>query len=169
VGDASEFRIEPLSAAHDRTSFSSGEPALDEYIRRFASQDMRRRVSQVFVATSPPDPRVIGYYTLSGTSFSRDELAPDLARRLPRYPVPAAIIGRLAVERSRQRQGFGERLLVDAFDRIREASRSIAVYAIVVDAKNDAVRRFYEAYGFRSFVTAPLRLYLPLDTLDSRA
>ena len=95
MGDASDFRIAPLSAAHDRTSFASGEPALDEYIQRFASQDMRRRVSQVFVATSPPDPRVIGYYTLSGTSFSRDELAPDLARRLPRYPVPAAIIGPL--------------------------------------------------------------------------
>jgi hypothetical protein len=95
VDEASQLRIEPLSAAHDRASFSSGEPALDEYIRRFASQDMRRRVSQVFIATAPPDPRVIGYYTLSGTSFSRDELAPELARRLPRYPVPAAIIGRL--------------------------------------------------------------------------
>ena len=85
--------IEPLGPEHDRASFSCGEPALDSYIRRQASQDARRRVAQVFVAVGNAPGEIAGYYTLSAASFEKDELPADLAKRLPHYPVPAAVLG----------------------------------------------------------------------------
>ncbi len=70
------------------------------------------------------------------------------AKRLPHYPVPVALIGRLAVDRRYAGQGLGSMLLADAIDRVAFASQTLAVYAVVVDAKNDQARRFYERFGF---------------------
>ena len=89
-------RVEPH---HNRAAFTCGEPTLDAHIRRYASQDMRRRIAQVFVAVAGAPESICGYYSLSAASFSRGDLPSELARRLPRYPVPAAILGRLAVDR----------------------------------------------------------------------
>ncbi len=158
--------IEPLGPHHDRASFSCGEPALDAYLQRQATQDIRRRVAQVFVLVGETRERIAGYYSLSAASFEKRDLPAALAKRLPHYPVPAAVLGRLAVDRSRQGRGLGETLLIDAIRRTLRASAAIAVYAIVVDAKHERARRFYEHYGFRSFATAPRRLFLPLETLE---
>ena len=88
------WRIVPLdSKAHDRAAFSCGAPELDRYIREHASQDVKRDVARVFVAVQTGAPSVCGYYSLSATSFQRDNLPADEARRLPRYPVPAALLG----------------------------------------------------------------------------
>src|SRR5262245_5909152 len=122
-------RVEPLGPGHDRSSFSCGEPALDVYLQRQAWQDMRRRIAQVFVAVAGSSGGVVGYYTLSAASFGRESLPPDLAKRLPHYPVPAAIIGRLTVDRSHQGQGLGEFLLLDAVRAVLAASAAMAVYA----------------------------------------
>ena len=103
--------IEPLASQHDRTNFSCGEPALDAYLQRQASQDMRRRIAQVFVAVGDGPGMIAGYYTVSAASFQKDELPPALAKRLPHYPVPAAVLGRLAVDRGYQGRGLGELLL----------------------------------------------------------
>ena len=158
--------IEPLGPQHDRASFSCGEPALDTYIRRQASQDARRRVAQVFVAVGDAPGEIAGYYTLSAASFEKDELPVDLAKRLPHYPVPAAVLGRLAIDGEHQGRGLGETLLLDAARRLVRASATIAVYAMVVDAKNDRARAFYERYGFRAFASMPRRLFLPLQTIE---
>ncbi len=158
--------IEPLGPRHDRASFSCGEPALDSYIRRQASQDARRRVAQVFVAASGASEEIAGFYTLSAASFEKDELPVNLAKRLPHYPVPAVVIGRLAVDLSHRGRRLGEFLLLDAVRRVNRASISIAVYAIVVDAKNDRARSFYERYGFIPFPSAPRRLFLPMQTFE---
>ena len=114
---------------------------------------------------STPD-EVAGYYTLSAASFEKDELPAGIAKRLPHYPVPAVMIGRLAVSRAFQGRGFGEMLLLDAIRRVVRASTAIAAYAVVVDAKNDAARAFYERYGFRPFPSTPRRLFLPLQTFE---
>lgn len=159
--------IEPLGSHHDRVAFSCGEPALDSYIQRQASQDIRRRVAQVFVALGNAPGRIAGYYSLSAASFERDELPPALEKRLPHYPVPAAILGRLAVDRTFQRQGLGETLLLDSIRRVVRASEIIAVYAIVVAAKNDSAVAFYERYGFRALTTEQRRLFLPLQTFET--
>ena len=127
---------------------------------------MRRRVAQVFVAVSDTPGKIDGYYSLSATSFHKDRLPPALAKRLPHYPVPAAVLGRLAVDRARQGTGLGEVLLLDAIRRILAASSAMAVYAIVVDALNDKAAAFYERYGFRLFDGEPRRLFLPLETFE---
>jgi ribosomal protein S18 acetylase RimI-like enzyme len=163
VNDAA-FVIEPLGPHHNRQAFSCSEPALDAHIRRQASQDLRRRVAQVFVAVGDTPDRIAGYYSLSATSFEREALPPELARRLPHYPVPAALLGRLAVDRAYQGRRLGELLLLDAAHRVVRASAAIAVYALVVDAKNERAWSFYERYGFRRFPDTPRRLFLPLDT-----
>ena len=158
--------IEPLGPQHDRESFACGEPALDHYLRRRASQDTRRRVARVFIAAGNSPDEVAGYYTLSAASFEKDELPADVAKRLPHYPVPTVVIGRLAVSRAFQGRRLGETLLLDAINRVVRASATIAAYAVVVDAKNDAARTFYERYGFLGFASTPHRLFLPLTTFE---
>ncbi len=164
--DEAPLTVEPLGPSHDRASFSCGEPSLDHYIRRQASQGARRRVARVFVASGDPPERIAGYYTLSAASFEKDNLPAELARRLPHYPVPAAVIGRLAVDLRSQGSGFGEVLLLDAIHRVVRAGDTIGVYAAVVDALHDRASAFYEQYGFVPFPSQPLRLYLPLRTFE---
>jgi len=157
--------VESLSSRHVREGFDCGEPGLNDYLRRQATQDMRRGVSRVFVARAGSSSRVAGYYTLSATSFKRGDLPMQQAHRLPRYPIPAALLGRLAVDRSHQGHNLGKYLLFDAFQRVLQASETLAVYALVVDAMNDRARQFYEHYGFIGFPETPKRLFLPLETL----
>lgn len=157
--------VEPLGQHHDRAAFTCGAPALDGYLQRQATQDVRRRIAQVFVAVGDTPAFVAGYYTLSAASFSRESLPEDLARRLPRYPVPAAILGRLAVDQRWQGKGLGEFLLADAGGRVLDASERLAVFALIVDAKNERAAAFYERYGFKRFPDAPGRLFVPLETL----
>ena len=155
--------FEPLGAEHDRSAFTCGEPALDDYLRRRATQDVRRRVARAFVAVDRVSGMLAGYYTLSAASFSRQQLPEADAKRLPHYPVPAAILGRLAIDQRYQGRGLGELALADAIKRVLYASETVAVHAIVVDAMNDRARTFYERFGFVAFKDAPNRLYLPLD------
>jgi ribosomal protein S18 acetylase RimI-like enzyme len=161
----SKLVIEPLGPQHDRASFTCGELALDTWFRQQAGQDMRRGVARVFVAVGQTQAGVAGYYSLSAASFQKAELPSELSKRLPHYPVPAAIIGRLAVASDRQGQGIGEVLLLDAIRRVLHASGTMAVYAVVVEAKNDRAASFYRRYGFRAFASQPLRLFLPLETV----
>ncbi len=121
-------------------------------------------MARVFVALVDAPGEIVGYYTLSAASFEKDEMPADIAKRLPHYPVPAAVIGRLAVDHRSQGRGLGETLLLDAIRRVVRASAAIAVYAVIVDAKNDRASAFYARYGFRSFASLPRRLFLPLDT-----
>ena len=123
-------------------------------------------MAQVFVAIGDAPAKIAGYYSLSAASFQKDELPPALAKRLPHYPVPAAVLGRLAINRPHLGRGLGEMLLLDAIRRVVLASRIIAVYAIIVDAKSEAARAFYERYGFRTFAIEPRRLFLPLETFE---
>jgi GNAT superfamily N-acetyltransferase len=156
--------VEPLAPHHDRASFACGEPALDAYLQRQASQDVRRRVARVFIGPGDTPERIAGYYSLSAASFRRDDLPPEDARRLPHYPVPAAILGRLAVDRRWQGRGLGEFLLIDAVRRVLRASAALAVHAVVVEAKSEPAGRFYRRYGFRDFPATPHRVFLPLET-----
>lgn len=123
-------------------------------------------MAQVFVAVGDAPGKIAGYYSLSAASFEKDELPPALAKRLPHYPVPAAVLGRLAIDREQQGRRLGEMLLLDAMRRVGRASTTIAVYAIIVDAKNERVQGFYERYGFRAFASEPRRLFLPLETIE---
>jgi len=89
------YHIRPFDNSVDTASFSCGQPSLDEYIRRYASQDVKRNVARVFMATPEHNPKQLaGFFTLSAGSVSCSDLPASLAKTLPRYPVPVALIGR---------------------------------------------------------------------------
>jgi GNAT superfamily N-acetyltransferase len=156
-----QFRIEPLSDQHDRSQFSSGSVPLDRYFREQSSQDIKRRIATCFVAVGTQAKDIAGFYTLAAASVALSVLAPEVIKKLPRYPVvPAALLGRLAVARNRQGKGLGGVLLIDAMLRIARAE--MGVFATLVDAKDEAARRFYQHYGFALLLGADRRLCLPI-------
>lgn len=156
------FRVEPLATAHQRKAFNSGNESLDNYFKRIVSQDIRRRVTSCFVAVTP-EQRIAGFYTLASASILLDDLPPELTKKLPRYPtVPAVSMGRLAVDLAFQGQGLGGALLADALTRTLRSE--IAVYALLVDAKDAAAVSFYRHHGFIVFPDSELKLFLPLET-----
>lgn len=158
--------IEPLDRHHDRGEFFCGEAALDRYVKQQATQDIRRRIARVFVAVSETAPtRILGFYTLSALSIAAVDLSPGMARKLPRHPLPAALIGRLAVDASARGMGVGTMLVMDALRRAIAVSGDIAVFAAVVDAQDERARQFYESLGFMPFPDTPLRLFLPLASV----
>ena len=152
--------IEPLGKHHDRARFSCGQPDLDDWFRLRANQDEKRNVARVFVAIAD-ELGVVGFYSLSSFTLSLENLPDEVAHKLPRYDaIPAALIGRLARDERVRGQGVGEFLLADAIQRVLGVSRSIAVFAIVVDAKDERAADFYKAFGFREFPLRPKRLFL---------
>ncbi len=158
------FAIEALPATHDRVSFDCGVEALNRYLQQQAAQDIRRRISNCFVARPVGSTSLIaGYYTLAAASIPLLDLPDHLTKRLPRYPViPAALIGRLAVDDEYRGRALGAALLFDAIERTMKADP--AIFALLVDAKDDKAAAFYRHFGFASFVGWPTRLFLPLAT-----
>lgn len=155
------FRLEQLDEAHDRTSFSCGEDVLDRYLKTQATQDIRRRIASCFIARDVESGLIAGYYTLAAAGIPTPEVPVELSRRLPRYPsLPAVRIGRLAVDSRFRGRGLGSALLADAVKRTMESP--FAVFALLVDAKNDLAVTFYEKHGFVAFASRPRTLFLPI-------
>jgi GNAT superfamily N-acetyltransferase len=153
-------------AVHDRADFDCGEPALNDFLATKAAKHQAQRVSRTFVLTDSSRPgEILGYYTLSLCQIARERLSEREARKLPKYPVPAVLLARLAVSKTAQGRRFGHWLLMDALKRCALVGAQSGVYALVVDAKNDGAKRFYEHFGFREIKSAPMRLYLPLATV----
>jgi ribosomal protein S18 acetylase RimI-like enzyme len=160
------FRFEPLGPGHNRAAFSCGVEALDNYLRKQASQDVKKRVAVAFVLT--PDGRTVaGYYTLSQYAVELDAIPDEIAAKLPKYPaVPATLIGRLAVSGEFRGRGLGELLLMDALNRCLKGSKHVASAAVIVDAIDDRAASFYKKYGFIDLPKIPKRLFLPMATVE---
>ena len=152
---------------HDRAGFACGHDRLDEYLRRFASQSLRHHLARVYVAEDG-NGKVLGYYTLSAASLRHDELPESLAHRLPKYPVPAVLIGRMASDRQARAAGLriGSRLLIHALQQALRAAETIGVQCVIVDSKPDAVA-FYQRFGFIPLTGDGLKLYLPISTIKT--
>lgn len=163
MASSPKFRIEALSNAHDRSLFACGSEPLEKYFREQASQDIKRRVATCFVALPVGEEHVVGYYTLTATGIALSALSPEIARKLPRYPVkPAALLGRLAISTRWQGKGLGSALLADAL--LRTARTDPGVFAMIVDAKDAAARRFHEHFGFTALAGHERRLMLSIAT-----
>jgi len=155
------YRIETLSSQHDRSGFLSGVEPLDRYLREQVSQDVRRRVTACYVAVDNVTTMIAGYYTLSASSIPLAEVPAALSKRLPRYhTVPVARLGRLAIHQEARGQKLGAALLWDAFARALRSE--VAVFALVVDAKDDQAANFYLHHGFIAFGSLKQQLLLPL-------
>jgi hypothetical protein len=159
------YYFEPLGEPHDRAVFSCGNKALDDYfcgdpIR----QDVSRRVTNAFVLT-PDGISVAGFYTLSSISILSADLPPSLAKKLPKRPIGATLIGRMGRHLSVRGSGVGEMILMDALYRAWKASKHVSCWAVVVDAKQGA-RQFYIKNEFTPFATHPDRLFLPMKKIE---
>jgi GNAT superfamily N-acetyltransferase len=163
----SGFISEPLAGHHGRESFQCGVPELDFYLQTQATQDVRRKVAAVYVLVNRTEPgTVAGYYTLSSFAVETSGLPEDLQRKLPRYPLtPATLIGRLA--RDLRFPGIGGHLLADALRRVLIHSRQVGSAAVVVDAMNEAARKFYRKHGFFPFRENTDRLFLPIRAISA--
>ena len=166
--DLDDFIVGPLELHHDRRHFSCGNDRLDQYLRERGSQDVRRNLSVVFVLQGGDADEVAGYYTLSSLSLDPGELPADIIKKL-RLPqaraIPVTLIGQFAIDQNYQGQGLGERLLLDALERIWVASKRVASWAVVVDAIDEDAVRFWRAYEFIAFPKSPSRLFLPMATV----
>ena len=155
------FQLEVLGASHARDGFACGVEALDVYFARQATQDVRRRASACFVAVEAKTGKVAGYYTLAAGSVPLTDLPEALTKRLPRYPsVPVARVGRLAVDKALHDKKLGGALLADAA--VRAMRSEVAVFALVVDAKDNAAEAFYLHHGFERFGTKASQLIVSL-------
>lgn len=156
------FRLEALGPGHARNEFSCGVETLDHYLTNQAGQDLRRRVSACYVAVEVTSGKVAGFYTLAAGGVPLNDLAPEVTRRLPRYPsVPVARVGRLAIDKRFQGQRLGGALLADAA--LRAARSEVAVFALIVEAKDDAAIAFYRHHGFEPFGSNSRQLIVPLE------
>ena len=152
---------------HIRSNFCCGKESLDTYIRKQASQDLKKRVSTIFVLIDDPDMHILAYYTLSSYTVDIAALDERFAKRLPRYPaLPATLLGRLAVDNDQKGKRFGELLLIDALKRSLGAAMQVASLAVIAEALDERALSFYIKYGFKQFSQEPMKLYLPIKSVE---
>lgn len=164
-------RFDP--ARHDVSRFSCGNPALDEYLHNTVARDEAQHTAATYVlidaAVRATSYRVFGYYTLNSFSFPRLQIRRrDRDRHLGGYdPVPAVLIGRLALDRDIQGRGLGSALLTSALIQIFTIRERIGVAVAVVHAIDEAAAAFYEHQGFTRFRDQPHHLYYPMVTFEA--
>lgn len=149
---------------HDRKSFDCGVPALNEYLQRYANQDLKRSLTRIYVLADGPS--IIGYYSISAHSVRRDHLPEDVQAG-PYEDIPFLLLGRLAVDHRWQGQGYGDALIVHAFDTTRKAASQIGILGMIVEAKDEKAATFYEGFGFRRLASTTNRLVLPITAMDA--
>ena len=152
----------PLTAEHDLSAFDCGEPALNDWLRHRALKN-ESRFSRTYVVCAGN--RVVGYFCISAGSVERGA-APGKVRRNAPDLIPVSIIGRLAVSLDHAGKGLGADLLSDALRRIALASRSIGIGAVMVQAKDEAAKRFYlRCAEFIEYPEDSRTLFLPIETV----
>ena len=164
------WREEPVARRHDRNSFDCGEPALNEYLRRYARQNHESGGAKTFVAVAAAESaRILGYYTIGPGAIDFTRLPSSLTGRLGRYDVPVFRLGRLAVARSVQGQGIGSDMLLAAGERALAVAAQVGGLALAIDAKDEAAVRWYERFGAVPLLDDPLKLILPLSVFTEAA
>jgi GNAT superfamily N-acetyltransferase len=161
----SDWQVEPLDRAHERSAFACGKPPLDDFIRLLVNQYQKRNLGRTYVAVRAGEKTVRGYYTLASGAMPVAVLPASAARKLPKHPVPVILLGRLAVDRSAQGQRLGEGLLGDALRRCAELAERLGVHAVEVNAIDNQAKAFYAKYGFIPLADHELHLYVPIDSI----
>jgi len=164
--------IRLLEPADDRSGFSSGDPDLDRYFRRYSGQNQfRHHIGSTYVAIE--DAALVGFVTVTAASVTIEDLPRSRSRRLPHYPLPVLRLARLAVDERARGRGIGLTLLRWVLDLAREMSTGIGCVGVVVDAK-PAATSFYTSLGFRPLDVIrgrlgdrpqPVPLFLPLGSI----
>ena len=160
-------KIELLTKSHDRDGFDCGAEPLNLFLKQIARQHADRGISRTFVLVEEdavePKP-ILGYFSLNICQVKSESLTPLEAKKLPR-DVSGVRLGRLAVARTRQRQGIGKVLLVAAMEKFMEIFDRAGGIGLFVDAKDQDAKVYYEQFGFVSMPTNDLELFLPVKTI----
>jgi GNAT superfamily N-acetyltransferase len=150
---------------HQVSSFRCGNESLDRWLRAYASQSERRDAARTFV-TATPAGEVVGYYTLVAGQIVHESATTSVRSGMSRhFPIPVAVLARLAVHEREQKKGLGRSLLLDALRRILQASSALAVRAVIVDAVDEDAAAFYRRFGFESSELEPRLLMVRLDAV----
>lgn len=157
------MEIRPLDRQLDRNSFDCGVSPLNEYLQRYALQNQKKDAARTYVGIEGES--IVGYYTLVFGSVSTDDATPDVAAGLGRYPIPIILIARLAVDVSMKGKGLGGQLLRDALLRSLQASNIAGLRAVLVHAKDDGAKQFYQKYGFVASPLDELQLFLRISDI----
>jgi len=157
---------ESVAKKHDRKAFDCGQEDLNRFLQQYARQAHEHGASKTFVAVDDADgTTMLGYYTLSPAQVDFYRV-PEVARlNLGRHDVGGFRLARLAVSKSFQGQGLGGQLLVAAARRCMRASLEVGGTALMIDAKDERVARWYVSYGAVRLNDAPLSLLLPYGLL----
>ncbi|HQO04378.1 MAG TPA: GNAT family N-acetyltransferase [Spirochaetota bacterium] len=167
MNDCKDIVIERIIRAHECKSFSCGTESLDNYLKHYARQNDLSGIGRTYVARKDRRKDVIGYYTIASSSVEGKCLPEKYAKKIPGYPVPCALLGRLAVDRGCQGTGLGEYLLMDALFRILHISDQIGLFAVIVEAINERAKSYYIKYGFEPFKDDEKHLVMSLRTIRS--
>lgn len=155
-----------LAKEHDRAAFDCGDADLNIYLQRYARQNHESGGAKCFLAVAADAPsRVLGFYTLSPASIEYARTPALVKKGLARYEVPVFRLGRLAVDLAVQGRGLGGALLLRAGDRCIRVASEVGGVALLIEAKNDRVARWYAGYGALALLDAPLSLVLPLSVV----
>jgi len=149
----------PLNESHKVGSFDCGNEALNDYLHKFALVNNKSGSARTFVTCR--DDEVLGYYSLAAGSVNKKEkVPPRVAKGLARHPIPVVLLARLGVDKNEWGSGIGKGLLLNALLRIVEASDTIGVRAVLVEAKDEKAKAFYEHFGFKPSPIDKYHLYL---------
>lgn len=159
--------IVALASTYRRDGFDCGNDALNDFIRRYARQQQERDFSRTYVVLADDAVTVTAFVSVSVGQVGTASFPAQ--SKLPRYPVPVLRIGRLGVDRRAQGRRIGRELVRFALELALELAGRVGIHAVVVDAKDEVARAFYERLGFAAFEDAPLSLFLPIATLRQAA
>jgi predicted N-acetyltransferase YhbS len=149
---------------HHRKAFDCGVATLNLYLQQFANQDQKRHLTRVYVLAEHE--QIIGYYSISAHSVPIVEL-PDNKKLGVYQDVPFLLLGRLAVDKQHQRQGYGDALIFHAFKTTAEIAEKVGIQGIIVDAKDEKATCFYEKFGFKRLAATKSRLVLPFSAIKT--
>jgi len=156
--------VEKLNEAHDIDAFQCGKEPLDRFLKRFALVNQKAGGAQTYVVCRGQG-RVVGYYSLAVGAVEHAEAPGRISRGLARHPIPVMLLARLAVDRTEQGQGLGKALLKDGLLRTAQAADIAGIRALLVHAKDDEARVWYENLEFEPSPTDPYHLFLLMKDL----
>jgi len=151
---------EPLSSDHGVDAFDSGVAVLDAWLKHRARPNEAAGASRTIVICEHK--RVVGYYSLAAASVMHSHATGKAKRNMP-DPVPAVLIGRLALDKTQQGSGHGVSLLQDAILRIVGAADTVGVRVILGHAMSEDARMFYQRFGFRGSPVEPMTLMMTVE------
>jgi len=156
----------PLDSKHKKSEFTCGNTYLDNYLKKQAKQDIKRKLSACFILSSENN-EIKGFYTLSNAGVPRELIPENISKKLPRAfeSLPVTLLGRLAINEKNKSQGLGKLLLIDALKRSYEVSKVIGSMAVIVDPIDESAIKFYNKFGF---ITLPdsKKMFLSMKTIE---